>query len=282
MKSASYLRRRAVDAAAKGLAWLALAGALFFLGSLLWTLLVQGGTALSWRLLTDSTPSPGGAGGLANAVVGGLLINGLALAAAVPIGILAGAYLAEYGRYGRLAGTIRFLNDILLSVPSICIGLFVYAVVVEPQQHFSGLAGSAALAIVALPIVVRITVDMLALVPDTLREAAAALGAPPGKVIRSICLASARGGILTGALLATARIAGETAPLLFTSLNNQFWSLDMTAPMATMPATIYQFALSPYDDWHALAWAGALMVTATVLSMNVAARLLVGAPRKDP
>src|SRR5690349_1307273 len=220
------------------------------------------------------TPPPGGEGGLLNAIFGSAVQTLAATVIATPVGILAGTYMAEYGRGTRLTLVVRFINDVLLSAPSIVIGLFVYEVVVMPMGHFSAWAGCAALGIIVLPVVVRTTEDMLLLVPDSLREAAAALGAPRWMVIARVCYRAARAGMVTGVLLAVARISGETAPLLFTSLNNQFWSTDMNAPMANLPVVIFQFALSPYENWQQLAWAGALLITLSVLTLNVIARML--------
>jgi phosphate transport system permease protein len=245
------------------------------MGFLLWILFVlvaNGFAALSPRLFTEATPPPGSSGGLNNAIVGSVLIVLVATFVSTPIGILAGIYLAEFGKAGWLARSTRFINDILLSAPSIVIGLFVYTVYVTQVEHFSGWAGSAALALIAIPVVVRTTENMLHLVPNSLREAAVALGAPMWKVILMVTLKAVRGGVITGILLAVARISGETAPLLFTALNNQFWSLDMNAPMANLPMVIFQFAMSPFEDWKALAWAGALLITLTVLLLNILAR----------
>jgi phosphate transport system permease protein len=242
---------------------------------LLWILAVlfwQGFTALSPTLFTQMTPPPGSSGGLANAILGSVLIVLVATFISTPIGILAGIYLAEYGKAGWVAKATRFINDILLSAPSIVIGLFVYTIFVMQVNHFSGWAGSVALALIAVPVVVRTTENMLHLVPNSLREAAVALGAPMWKVILMVTLKAVRGGVITGILLAVARMSGETAPLLFTALNNQFFSVDMNAPMANLPVVIFQFALSPYDDWRALAWAGALLITLTVLVINILAR----------
>ena len=241
---------------------------LWILGVLLW----NGFTALSPSLFVEMTPPPGSAGGLANAIYGSLLIVLVATFISTPIGILAGIYLAEFGKAGWIAKATRFINDILLSAPSIVIGLFVYTIYVAQVGHFSGWAGSVALALIAVPVVVRTTENMLHLVPGSLREAAVALGAPMWKVILLVTLRAVRGGVITGVLLAVARISGETAPLLFTTLNNQFFSIDMNAPMANLPVVIFQFALSPYDDWRVLAWAGALLITLTVLIINILAR----------
>src|SRR3979411_284827 len=231
-----------------GLGWLVL-----ILGTLLW----EGFNGLSVAVFTEMTPPPGAAGGLLNPIMGSLILTLLAVLIGTPIGILAGTYMAEYGRYSPLTSIVRFINDILLSAPSIVIGLFIYEIMVAPMGHFSGLAGAVALAVIVIPVVVRTTEDMLLLVPNQLREAAAALGLPRAVVIRHVCYRSARAGMLTGVLLAVARISGETAPLLFTTLNNQFWSLDLDAPMSSLPVVIFQFALSPYQDWQRLTWARA-------------------------
>jgi len=254
---------------------MSLATMAFGMAFLLWILAVlfgKGFEALSPTLFTQMTPPPGSAGGLANAIFGSLAIVASATLISTPIGILAGIYLAEYGRGSALARATRFINDILLSAPSIVIGLFVYTVYVANVQHFSGWAGSVALALIAVPVVVRTTENMLQLVPSSLREAAVALGAPMWKVILMVTLKAVRGGVITGILLAIARMSGETAPLLFTALNNQFWSADMNAPMANLPVVIFQFALSPYEDWKTLAWAGALLITLAVLVINILAR----------
>ena len=245
---------------------------MLFLFWILAVLFANGAAALSPTLFAQSTPPPGSAGGLKNALYGSLLIVGTATLVSTPIGILAGIYLAEYGRSGWFAEITRFINDILLSAPSIILGLFVYTVYVLHVGHFSGWAGSMALALIAIPVVVRTTENMLRLVPNSLREAAIALGAPMWKVILMVTLRAVRGGVVTGVLLAVARISGETAPLLFTALNNQFFSADMNAPMATLPDVIFQFAMSPFDDWKTLAWAAALMITLAVLLLNILAR----------
>ena len=255
--------------------FMSLAAMTFGMTFLIWILVVlfaKGVGAISPSLFLATTPPPGSAGGLANAIVGSALIVGVATLVATPIGILAGIYLAEYGRNGWVARLTRFINDILLSAPSIVLGLFVYTVYVMNVGHFSGWAGSAALGLIAIPVVVRTTENMLQLVPASLREAAVALGAPMYKVILSVTLRAVRGGVITGILLAVARMSGETAPLLFTALNNQFGSLDMNAPMANLPVVIFQFALSPYDDWKDLAWGGAFLITLTVLVINILAR----------
>jgi phosphate transport system permease protein len=246
-----------------GLGWLVM-----ILGALLW----EGFSGLSVAVFTEMTPPPGSAGGLLNPIIGSLILTIMAVLVGTPIGILAGTYMAEYGRYDRLTFVVRFINDILLSAPSIVVGLFVYEIMVAPMGHFSGYAGSVALAVIVIPVVVRTTEDMLLLVPNPLREAAAALGLTRAVVIRRVCYRAARAGMLTGVLLAVARISGETAPLLFTALNNQFWSLNLNAPIASLPVVIFQFALSPYADWQKLAWTGALIITFTVLALSIIAR----------
>jgi phosphate transport system permease protein len=269
-----YRRRRRVNGVMMALSMAALAFGLFWLAWILGVLLWEGAAALRPSLFTQMTPPPGGDGGLANAIYGSVLMAGAGTLIGTPIGILAGTYLAEYGQRGWLAPATRFINDVLLSAPSIVIGLFVYAVYVARVGHFSGWAGAIALAIIVVPVVVRTTDDMLKLVPNSLREAAVALGCPSWKMVTLISYRAARAGIVTGVLLAIARIAGETAPLLFTSLNNQFWSADMNRPMANLPVVIFQFAMSPYDDWHRLAWGGAALITLLVLGINIAARAL--------
>ena len=269
-----YARRRrrnglmmilAYTATLFGVGWLVL-----ILGVLLW----EGLSGVSLQVFTEMTPPPGGTGGLLNPIIGSLLMTVLAIAIGTPIGILAGTYMAEYGRYARLSSVVRFVNDILLSAPSIVVGLFIYEVMVAPLGHFSGWAGAVALAVIVIPVVVRTTEDMLLLVPNALREAAAALGVPRAYIVRRIAYRAARAGIITGVLLAIARISGETAPLLFTALNNQFWSTNLNAPMASLPAVIFQFAVSPYADWQRLAWTGALIITVTVLALSIIARAL--------
>ena len=247
------------------------------LGIVTWilaTLLVKGIGALNFSVFTQMTPPPGEAGGLLNAIVGSLLMVGVGIVIAIPVGVVAGIYLAEYGRRGWLTPLTRFVNDILLSAPSIVLGLFIYAIYVATVKHFSGWAGSFALALIAIPVIVRSTDSMLALVPNNLREAAAALGAPQWKIIWFVTLRAARAGVITGSLLAVARISGETAPLLFTALNNQFWSTDLNSPMANLPVVIFQFAMSPFEDWNRLAWVGALLITASVLVLSIIARIL--------
>jgi phosphate transport system permease protein len=276
-----YAARRRRNRIAMGLSLAAtaigLGSLVLILGALVW----EGFSGLSVAVFTEMTPPPGSAGGLLNPIVGSLILTVLAVLIGTPIGILAGTYMAEYGRYDRLTFFVRFINDILLSAPSIVVGLFVYEVMVTPMGHFSGLAGAVALAVIVIPVVVRTTEDMLLLVPNPLREAAAALGTPRAIVIRQVCYRAARAGMLTGVLLAVARISGETAPLLFTALNNQFWSLDLNAPMSSLPAVIFQFALSPYSDWQKLAWTGALIITLAVLALSIIARALAAA-RREP
>ena len=272
--NARYRARRRLNRSMMALAAAALAFGLFWLLWIVGVLLWKGAAALGPSLFTQMTPPPAGDGGLANAIFGSLLMVGTATLIGTPVGILAGTYLAEYGRRGWLAPATRFVNDVLLSAPSIVIGLFIYAVYVSRVKHFSGWAGALALAIIVIPVVVRTTDDMLKLVPNSLREAAAALGAPAWKVITLVSYRAARAGMITGVLLAVARISGETAPLLFTALNNQFWSADMDRPMANLPVVIFQFAMSPYDDWHRLAWGGAALITLLVLAINIAARAL--------
>lgn len=269
-----YTRRRLINIFGLGISAIAMLFGLLWLTWILWTLLAKGLPQLSLATLTQITPPPGSAGGLLNAIVGSLMITSLAVVIGTPIGILAGTYLAEFGKRGWLAPITRFINDVLLSAPSIVIGLFIYEIYVIKIGHFSGWAGALALSILVIPIVIRTTENMLRLVPNTLREAAAALGAPQWKVINLVTLRAARAGIITGVLLAVARISGETAPLLFTSLNNQFWNNDMSQPMANLPVVIFQFAMSPYQDWQSLAWAGALLITFSVLSLNILARVL--------
>jgi len=252
-----------VGATLLGLGWL-----VAILGELFW----QGFSGLSLAVFTEMTPPPGADGGLLNPIIGSLILTVLAVAIGTPIGMLAGTYMAEYGRHDRLSTVVRFINDILLSAPSIVVGLFIYEVMVAPMGHFSGLAGAVALAVIVIPVVVRTTEDMLMLVPDQLREAAASIGMPRAITIIRVCYRAAKAGMITGVLLAIARISGETAPLLFTALNNQFWSLDLNAPMANLPVVIFQFAMSPYDDWHRLAWGGAALITLFVLAINIAAR----------
>jgi phosphate transport system permease protein len=267
-------RRRRRNAIAKGLALAATAFGLGWLVLILGVLLYEGVGGLSLAVFTENTPPPGSAGGLLNAIAGSLVMTILAVLIGTPIGLLAGTYLAEYGRHDKLSSVVRFINDILLSAPSIVVGLFIYEVMVAPMGHFSGWAGAVALAVIVIPVVVRTTEDMLTLVPDTLREAAASIGLPRAHMIVRIAYRAARAGIVTGILLAIARISGETAPLLFTALNNQFFSLNMNAPMPSLPVVIFQFALSPYEEWQKLAWTGALLITVTVLALSIIARSL--------
>jgi len=262
----------ALGATAVGLGWLVL-----ILGTLLW----EGFSGLSLAVFTEMTPPPGSAGGLLNPIVGSLILTALAVLIGTPIGILAGTYMAEYGRHDLLTTVVRFINDILLSAPSIVVGLFIYEVMVAPMGHFSGLAGGVALAVLVIPVVVRTTEDMLTLVPNSLREAATSIGLPRSLSIIHICYRAARAGMLTGVLLAVARISGETAPLLFTSLNNQFWSTNLNAPISSLPVVIFQFALSPYKDWQALAWTGALIITMAVLALSISARALVATGKQS-
>ena len=269
-----YRRRRRLNAVMMAVSSIALLFGLFWLLWILGVLLWKGGGALGPSLFTAMTPPPGGNGGLANAIFGSVLMAGAGTLIGTPIGILAGTYLAEYGSRGWLTPATRFINDVLLSAPSIVIGLFIYAVYVARVKHFSGWAGALALAIIVIPVVVRTTDDMLKLVPNSLREAAVALGCPTWKMITLISYRAARAGIVTGILLAVARISGETAPLLFTALNNQFWSTDMNKPMANLPVVIFQFAMSPYEDWHRLAWGGAALITLLVLGINITARVI--------
>lgn len=275
----SARRRRNVIAASLayaatgfGLGWLVL-----ILGALLW----EGFSGLSPAVFTQMTPPPGSAGGLLNPIFGSLILTVLAVLIGTPIGILAGTYMAEYGRHDRLTSVVRFINDILLSAPSIVVGLFIYQVMVAPMGHFSGWAGSVALAVIVIPVVVRTTEDMLVLVPNSLREAGASIGLPRSMMITRIAYRAARAGMVTGVLLAIARISGETAPLLFTSLNNQFWSTNLNGPIASLPIVIFQFALSPYKDWQSLAWTGALIITLAVLALSITARALTSS-RKEP
>ena len=268
-----YDRRRLTNRVVVGLSLAATAFGLLFLVFVLATLLKNGVGALSITLFSQATPPPGSQGGLINAIFGSVAMTAIATLVGTPTGILAGTFLAEYAHGSRLGEFVRFINDILLSAPSIIVGLFVYTILVVPMGHFSAWAGSVALAIIMIPVIVRTTEDMLTLVPNTLREAAAALGAPKWKIVVTVIYRSAVQGMLTGVLLAVARISGETAPLLFTALNNQFWSTDLNRPMANLPVVIFQFAMSPYIDWQTLAWAGALLITAAILVLNVGARL---------
>src|SRR5438128_12412263 len=269
-----YARRRLTNWLVIGLSVLATGFGLLWLVLVLGTLLVNGVGAITPSLFTQMTPPPGSSGGLLNAIAGSLAMTLIATLVGTPTGILAGTFLAEYARGSRFGEVVRFVNDILLSAPSIIVGLFVYEVMVIRMGHFSAWAGAVALAIIVIPVVVRTTEDMLNLVPNELREAATALGSPKWKVVVMISYRAAIQGMVTGVMLAVARIAGETAPLLFTALNNQFWSINLNAPMANLPVVIFQFAMSPYADWQMLAWGGALLITATVLCLNIGARAL--------
>jgi phosphate transport system permease protein len=275
------MNRRAIRKFTNGLA-LCLSGlativGLFCLGAILWTLISNGLAGMSVALFTQNTPPPGGSGGILNAIYGSVVMTLIGIFIGAPIGMLAGTYLAEYGRGSRLASVIRFVNDVLLSAPSIIIGLFIYEILVVTMGHFSALAGGVALAVIAIPVTVRTTEDMLNLVPQGMKDASTAMGAYPWRTITSIIYPAARSGIVTGLLLAVARISGETAPLLFTALNNQFWSTNLRAPMANLPVVIFQFALSPYKNWQQLAWSGALLVTLAILILSISARIAVSA-----
>jgi len=272
-----YLKRKRIGHVALALSLAAMAFGIFWLCWILWETVYMGVSGLNWALFTKMTPAPGEAhemGGLANAIYGSFIMVLLATAIGTPVGIMAGVYLAEYGKHNTLASATRFAGDILLSAPGIVIGLFIHAIIVVPLQGFSGWAGVASLALIVIPVVIRTTENMLLLVPASLREAAFALGAPQWKMVSMVTLRAARAGIVTGVLLAVARIAGETAPLLFTALNHQFWSTDLTQPVASLPVTIFKFALSPYENWQRLAWAGVLLITLTALALNILARAL--------
>ena len=269
-----YLRRRLINRFNMLASLATMAIGLGVLGWILFTLLQKGLAGITWPTFSQMTPPPGSPGGLLNAIAGSVMMTLGAVAIGTPVGILAGTYLAEFGQRGWLAPVTRFINDILLSAPSIVIGLFVYELMVVRMKHFSGWAGAVALAIIVIPVVVRTTENMLRLVPNSLREASAALGAPQWKIVTFVTLKASQAGIITGVLLAVARISGETAPLLFTALNNQFWSVNMNSPMANLPVAIFQMAMSPYDDWHHLAWAGALLITFAVLALSIVARSL--------
>ena len=274
LTNTTYRKRLFINRLALILAMAAMAIGMMFLAWILFVLLSRGLGGLAPSIFTQMTPPPGSEGGLANAIFGSFMMVGFAALIATPIGILAGVYLAEFGGRGWVGPATRFINDILLSAPSIVVGLFIYTVYVANVKHFSGWAGTFALSLLAIPVVVRTTENMLRLVPNSLREAAAALGAPQWKVTMMVALRAVKGGVVTGVLLAVARISGETAPLLFTALNNQFWSADMNAPMANLPVVIFQFAMSPFENWQALAWAAALLITASVLGLNILARTL--------
>ncbi|HVJ35334.1 MAG TPA: phosphate ABC transporter permease PstA [Terriglobia bacterium] len=275
-----YARRKLVNKIAVGGSIGTTLFGLCWLFLILGTLLYNGVAGLNLKVFTEMTPPPGSDGGLLNALAGTLVMTVVGVVIGAPIGVMAGTYMAEYGRHDKLTKVVRFINDILLSAPSIIIGLFVYEIMVVWMGHFSAWAGCVALAIIVIPVVLRTTEDMLLLIPNALREAASALGAPRALMIWRIAYRAARSGMLTGILLAVARISGETAPLLFTALNNQFWSWDMNAPMANMPVTIFQFALSPYEEWQQLAWTGALIITFAVLALNIVARVLAARSQK--
>jgi len=274
VRQAKYAKRKRVNQVALTLSLAAMAFGVFWLIWILWETITLGIGGLSLALFSEMTPPPNEAGGIANAIFGSLIMVALATFVGTPIGVMAGVYLAEYDARGWLANTTRFVNDILLSAPSIVIGLFVYTVVVARFKSFSGYAGVVALALIVIPVVIRTTENMLVLVPASLREAAYALGTPKWKVIIMVTLRAARAGVITGVLLAVARIAGETAPLLFTALNNQFWNADLSKPMASLPVTIFKFAMSPYENWQQLAWAGVFLITVAVLGLNILARFL--------
>jgi phosphate transport system permease protein len=274
MNSSLYAARRRRNGIMLSLSLAATLLGVGWLIVILVVLLWEGFSGLSLAVFTEMTPPPGADGGLLNPIVGSLILTVLAVLIGTPIGMLAGTYMAEYGRHDRLSSVVRFINDILLSAPSIVVGLFIYEVMVAPMGHFSGLAGAVALAVIVIPVVVRTTEDMLILVPNPLREAASALGLPRAVVIAKVCYRAAKAGMITGVLLAIARISGETAPLLFTALNNQFWSTNLNAPISSLPVVIFQFALSPYKDWQKLAWTGALIITFTVLALSIIARAL--------
>jgi phosphate transport system permease protein len=281
VSASRYSRRRSTNAVATVLAFAATAFGLGWLVLILGALLWEGFSGLSLAVFTEMTPPPGASGGLLNPIFGSLILTAIAVAIGTPVGILAGTYMAEYGRYDPLTSVVRFINDILLSAPSIVVGLFIYEVMVAPMGHFSGWAGGVALAVLVIPVVVRTTEDMLTLVPNALREAATSIGLPRSLSITRICYRAARAGMVTGVLLAVARISGETAPLLFTSLNNQFWSTNLNAPLSSLPVVIFQFALSPYKDWQSLAWTGALIITLAVLALSITARALVATGKQS-
>ena len=281
MNRALYARRRLRNSIVAGISFGSALIGLAALALVLIALIAEGLAGINLRTFTEMTPPPGSAGGLLNAIVGSLVMTTLATLIGAPLGIFAGTYMAEYGRYSRMTPVVRFINDILLSAPSIVVGLFVYEVMVVPMGHFSAISGIVALAIIVIPIALRTTEDMLNLVPPHLREAATALGAPRWRVIWSVSYKAALSGLVTGVLLAIARISGETAPLLFTALNNQFWSLDLNQPIASLPTTINQFAASPYEYWQKLAWSGALLITLAVLLINIIARILASGQRQQ-
>jgi len=267
--------RKLINGLALGLSGVATAIGLFFLGAILWTLIRNGLAGMSLQMFTAMTPPPGSAGGLLNAIYGSVVMTLIGILIGGPIGVLAGTYLAEYGRTARISTLIRFVNDVLLSAPSIIVGLFVYELLVIRMGHFSAIAGAVALAIIAIPVTVRTTEDMLNLVPQGMKDASTAMGAYHWRTVMSVIYPAARSGIVTGLLLAVARISGETAPLLFTALNNQFWSSNLAAPIANLPVVIFQFALSPYPNWQQLAWSGALLITVSILILSISARFVV-------
>lgn len=281
MSLSLYAARRRTNSLATALCWAAAIFGLAWLAIILVVLVYQGVSGLSPAVFTEMTPPPGSAGGLLNAIAGSLLMTVIGVAIGTPLGMLAGTYMAEYGRGTKLTTVVRFINDILLSAPSIVIGLFVYTILVHPMGHFSGVAGAVALSLLVVPVVVRTTEDMLMLVPSSMREASSALGAPRSYVISGVAYRAAKAGLTTGVLLAVARVSGETAPLLFTALNNQFWSSDLNAPMSSLPVVIFQFALSPYKEWQQLAWTGALLITVAVLALSIVARSLSAGRRKS-
>jgi phosphate transport system permease protein len=272
--SRSFIRKL-TNVLALALSGVATAIGIACLGAILWTLIKNGISGMSLSIFTQTTPPPGAAGGLLNAIFGSLAMTGIGILIGAPIGILAGTYLSEYGRESRLSDVIRFVNDVLLSAPSIIVGLFVYEAVVVRMGHFSAIAGAFALAVIAIPVMVRTTEDMLRLVPQGMKDASTALGAYPWRTITSVVYPAARSGMVTGLLLAIARVSGETAPLLFTALNNQFWSTNLNAPMANLPVVIFQFAQSPYKEWQQLAWSGALLITVAILLLSIVARIIV-------
>jgi phosphate transport system permease protein len=275
------LARRATQGAFLAFCWAATAVALIALAAILWSLFRQGVGGLNLDVFTKSTPAPGSQGGLLNAILGSLMMCAVAMAGATAVGVLAGTWLSEFAKQGAYGKVVRFVNDVLLSAPSILVGLFIYELMVRPAGGFSGFAGAAALALLAIPVIVRTTEDVLRLQPTSLREASIALGAPVWRTILAVIWKSAQGGMLTGALLAFARISGETAPLLFTALNNQFLSLDLTKPTANLPVVIFQFALSAYDDWRRLAWTGAMLIAVAVLAVTIIARLATREPKRS-
>lgn len=281
MSLSLYAARRRTNFLATAFCWAAAVFGLAWLAIILIVLLYQGISGLSPAVFTEMTPPPGSAGGLLNAIAGSLVMTVIGVAIGTPLGMLAGTYMAEYGRGTKLTTVVRFINDILLSAPSIVIGLFVYTILVHPMGHFSGIAGAVALSLLVVPVVVRTTEDMLMLVPSSMREASSALGAPRSYVISGVAYRAAKAGLTTGVLLAVARVSGETAPLLFTALNNQFWSSDLNGPMASLPVVIFQFALSPYKEWQQLAWTGALLITVAVLALSIMARSLSAGRRKS-